>query len=407
MPYKVYLRITRLPRGYERTGGAAEDLSDLLEKSDLDEVTLERQILRPYHEGRDIFIEGRRVPATRIERITVLYGEPASAQMGMEIEMEWEDVTDEVLHRDGNTLVPSQSVSATESGSSDIADRRSVFLVYGRWHDAVEAMRELLGSLDLKVIEWEQAVQTTGKASPYIGEILDAGFRMAHAAVVLMTPDDIAALHPGLQPANTQPEALAGQPRPNVIFEAGMAWQQFRTRTLLVEFGHLRGFSDLGGVHMVRLDGSPQTRRAIASRLKTIGCAVDDSGDRWLSAGSFPSDLPRPTAADLGFAPPRKVKSRGVVAPSEALSGIPMRWILLSRLAKMYREQANSDSILVLDIAGIAEQASVELEIVKSALSELIDEGLVEGFAETFEQTAINGACRITSQGLRRLRAEA
>jgi predicted nucleotide-binding protein len=401
MPYRVTLYLTRLSFSVERTETAAVDLPTRLEKYDLDEVTLERQILRPYREGSDIFIEGRRVPAARIREIQVWYAESISD------EAEEQDVTDEVLHRDTSTSDSSLPASVTEFGSSDIGDQRSVFLVYGRWHDAVEAMREFLGSLDLKVIEWEQAVQTTGKANPYIGEILDAGFKMAYATVVLMTPDDVAALHPHLQPANTQPESLAGQPRPNVIFEAGMAWQQFRTRTLLVEFGHLRGFSDLGGVHMVRLDGSPQTRRTIASRLKTIGCAVDDSGDRWLSAGSFPSDLPRPTAADLGFAPHKKIESRGVVAPAEALSGIPMRWILLSRLAKIHREQASSSTILDLDVAGIAEQASVELEIVKSILSELLDEGLVEGFAESLGQTALDGACRITAQGLRRLRAEA
>jgi predicted nucleotide-binding protein len=371
-----------------------------MEKSNIDEVTLERQFIRPYHDGNDIFLEGVRIAGEEIARIRVFYKESSSSD-------EKADVTDEVLHRDASTSTSSKSDLTSEFGPPDIGDRRSVFLVYGRWHETVEAMRDFLGSLDLKVIEWEQAVQATGKASPYIGEILDAGFKMAHAAIVLMTPDDVAALHPSLQPANTQPEPLTGQPRPNVIFEAGMAWQQFRTRTLLVEFGSLRGFSDLSGVHMVRFDGSPQTRRAIASRLKTIGCAVDDTGDRWLSVGSFPSDLPRPTAADLGFAPSKKVEGRGVIAPTEALWGIPMRWILLARLAKIYREQANSDSILVLDLAGIAEQASVELEIVKGVLSELLDEGLVEGFAETFEQTALDGACRITAHGLRRLRAEA
>jgi hypothetical protein len=45
-------------------------------------------------------------------------------------------------------------------------------------------MREFLSSLDLWAIEWEQAVHATGKANPYIGEILDAGFDMAHVALV-------------------------------------------------------------------------------------------------------------------------------------------------------------------------------------------------------------------------------
>jgi len=371
---------------------------EVLHKDGLEEVTLERQFLRPYREGRDILLEGRKVPASKILRIQVLYTDPSPPASIEHRRSTPVDVTDEVLNREFSTAVSSESASG---------DRRSVFLVYGRWYQAVEAMREFLASLDLKVIEWEQAVQATGKASPYISEILDAGFKMAHAAVVLMAPDDVASLHPALRPSNAQPEPLTGQPRPNVIFEAGMAWQQFRSRTLLVEFGHLRGFSDLGGVHMVRLDGSPQTRRAIASRLETIGCAVDDSGDRWLSAGSFPPDLPRPTAVDLGFETSENVEARGVVAPADALRGIPLRWILLARLAEMHREQANSSSILILDVAGIAEQAAVEAAIVKAVLSDLVHEGLVEGFAESLGQTALDGACRITAQGLRRLRAEA
>jgi predicted nucleotide-binding protein len=367
-------------------------------KSGLEEVTLERQFLRPFREGRDIILEGQKIPASSILRIQVLYTDPSPSASTEERHSTPVDVTDEVLNRESRTAVSSESASS---------DQRSVFLVYGRWYEAVEAMREFLASLDLKVIEWEQAVQATGKASPYISEILDAGFKMAYAAVVLMTPDDVASLHPALRPSNEQPEPLTGQPRPNVIFEAGMAWQQFRSRTLLVEFGHVRGFSDLAGVHMVRLDGSPQTRRAIASRLKTIGCDVDDSGDRWLSAGSFPPGLPKPTAVDLGFETSKNVEARGVVSPADALRGIPLRWILLARLAEMHREQANSSSILALDVAGIAEQAAVEAAVVKAVLSELVDEGLVEGFAESFGQTALDGACRITAQGLRRLRAEA
>jgi hypothetical protein len=80
---------------------------------------------------------------------------------------------------------------------------------------------------------------------------------------------------------------------------------------------------------------------------------------------------------------------------------------LAEQIGQNASRASHSDSILALDVAGIAEQATVELEIVKGLLSELLDEGLVEGFAETFEQTALDGACRITAQGLRRLRAEA
>jgi predicted nucleotide-binding protein len=415
MPYDVTLLVRldpemeRLPRalGSGRADGGIELMTK--EKFNLDEVTLERQFLRPFREGRDIILDGSRIPLSQIFKWHILYSDPLTpgSRKGKPKKV---DVTDEVLNRDpgaDRTASSSESASEVPSASSHSSDPRSVFLVHGRWNEAVEAMREFLSSLDLRAIEWEQAVQATGKASPYIGEILDAGFKMAHVALVLMTPDDLACLHPSLRSPNTEPEPLTGQPRPNVIFEGGMAWQQFRNRTLLVEFGHLRGFSDLNGVHVLRLDGSPQTRRAIASRLKTIGCAVDDSGTRWLSAGDFPPELSNPSAVDLGFEVGEKVEARGVVTPSNALRGIPLRWILMARLAEMYREQTSSDSILTLDVQGIAEQAGVELSIVKAVISELLGEGLAEGFAETFGHSAIDGACRITPEGLRRIRAEA
>jgi predicted nucleotide-binding protein len=414
MPYHVRLTVR----------GQKSRLNDEV-KVDLDEATLERQFLRPYREGGSITVNGRTVASGDIERLRISYSDGSSADLIALLQeadrsstiqtiggpgYKWraaakaKDVTDEFIQGP-----PGMGTHTQQDGTlapSDTADPRSVFLVQGRWHDAVEAMREFLGALDLKVIEWEQAVQATGKASPYIGDVLDAGFAMAHAAVVLMTPDDVACLHPQLVPSSSQPEPLTGQPRPNVIFEAGMAWQQFRDRTLLVEFGDLRGFSDLAGVHTVRLDGSPQSRRTVASRLRTIGCAVDDSGDRWLSAGQFPPSLSPPTAAELGFEV-TEVEIRGTVEPADALKGIPLRWILLARLAAMYREQASSAHVLDLDVVGIAAQAGVEVTAVQAVLAELISEGLVEGFAESFGHTATDGACRITGAGLRRLRAEA
>jgi hypothetical protein len=186
-----------------------------------------------------------------------------------------------------------------------------------------------------------------------------------------------------------------------------MAWRQFSDRTLLVEFGHLRGFSDLAGVYVVRFDGSAQTRRAVASRLQAIGCAVDDKGDRWLTAGRFPPALRAVTAADLGFEVTETIEARGVVKPTNALRGIPLRWILLARLAAMHREQASSHHVLTLDVPGIATQAGAEVTDVRAVLSELVTEGLVEGYAETLGRTAVDGACKITAGGLRRLRAEA
>jgi hypothetical protein len=170
-----------------------------------------------------------------------------------------------------------------------IADREStVFVVHGRNRAARDAMFSFLRTLGLKPLEFSQARARTRKASPYIGEILDAAFEQAQAVVVLLTPDEITYLRSdyanGPDDREVDPEPQA---RPNVLFEAGMAMGRSPDRTVLVELGKMRPFSDVAGRHAVRLRGTPEDRQDIAQRLVTAGCAVDTSGQDWLTAGDF------------------------------------------------------------------------------------------------------------------------
>ncbi len=58
-------------------------------------------------------------------------------------------------------------------------------------------------------------------------------------------------------------------------------------RTVLVELGQMRPFSDIYGRHVVRLNGTEKPLKEIARRLRAAGCAVDDKDDDWL-ATKFP-----------------------------------------------------------------------------------------------------------------------
>lgn len=166
---------------------------------------------------------------------------------------------------------------------------RSVFVVHGRNTKARDAMFDFLRALDLHPIEWTEAVQATGKATPYIGEILDAAFAWAGAVVVLFTPDDEARQrHEPSSSGDAVKEAeLSGQARANVIFEAGMARQSHKESTVFVELGKLRPFSDISGLHVVRLDDSPERRRDLVNRLGNAGCPVKLDSDDWQTAGDF------------------------------------------------------------------------------------------------------------------------
>jgi len=150
-------------------------------------------------------------------------------------------------------------------------------------------MFSFLRSIGLYPLEWSQAIQATGKSLPYIGEVLDSAFSRAQAIIVLMTGDDEARLreqYRGTSDPSYERE-LTPQTRPNVIFEAGMAMGRNPDRTIIVEIGELRPFSDLSGLHTIRLNNSTERRQQFAQRLELAGCNVELSGTDWHKEGNF------------------------------------------------------------------------------------------------------------------------
>ena len=191
-------------------------------------------------------------------------------------------------------------------------DSRKVFVIHGRNEPARKSLFAFLRALGLTPIEWSQALELTGKGSPYIGEVLDAAFGAAQAVVVLETPDDIAYLHSSLTYDGDPDAEPQAQPRPNVLFEAGMAMGRAPDRTIIVELGRIRVFSDIHGRHVVRLNNTVSKRQDLAARLRTAGCAVDTSGRDWHEAG----ELDPPEAPGKGLPLGRKL-------PSSSISSIP------------------------------------------------------------------------------------
>ena len=76
-----------------------------------------------------------------------------------------------------------------------------------------------------------------------------------------------------------------------MLFEAGMAMGRSQNRTILVELGKLRPFSDVGGRHTIRINNSSQLRQELAQRLQAAGCPVNLTGTDWHTAGDFESAL--------------------------------------------------------------------------------------------------------------------
>jgi predicted nucleotide-binding protein len=209
--------------------------------------------------------------------------------------------------------VKDDEVTTASDTAANPERARKVFVVHGRNESARKAMFEFLRALGLSPIEWSKAVKMTGEASPYIGRVLDVALREAQAIVVMLTPDDIAYLRSEYATGKDDPEIEPlGQARPNVLFEAGMAMGHAPDRTVLVEFGKSRPFSDVAGRHALRMDASPRRRKELAERLQTAKCAVNMAGDDWLETGDLTPPQPPGSGLPLGRRLPGSGKASGV-----------------------------------------------------------------------------------------------
>ncbi|KQQ20517.1 hypothetical protein ASF48_07715 [Rathayibacter sp. Leaf299] len=168
--------------------------------------------------------------------------------------------------------------------------KRAVFVVRGRDSNAYEALESLLLALDLRIVTWDDAVRACGGGTPHTLDVVRAGINLATAVVVLMTADDLGQVKPDFYQATDDPREanLSGQARQNVVFEAGWAMALDQDHVVLVRVGDVRPLSDIDGLNYVSLSGDLSSRRQLIGRLRNCELAVDDSGERWRTAGTFP-----------------------------------------------------------------------------------------------------------------------
>jgi predicted nucleotide-binding protein len=269
---------------------------------------VDQRILERRSYGEPIVIRGRELAWTEIENVWISVSEIPASQVFAQLKVQRErsgvihlddkssdwraaqrarDVTDELIHAPVGSSSASSAPATPAPASS--ANPRKVMVVHGRDEKARRAMFDFLRALGLDPQEWTDLVAATGSGAPYIGQVLAKAFEIAQAVVVLFTPDDEGSLKEEFRTSDDPPEEtqLTPQARPNVLFEAGMALGVHPDRTILVELGKLRPFSDIYGRHVIRLDHTEGPLREIARRLKTAGCAVDESGSDWATT-SFP-----------------------------------------------------------------------------------------------------------------------
>ena len=181
-----------------------------------------------------------------------------------------------------------------KSGMNDALPGHKIFVVHGRNRPLVNSLFDFLRTVGLDPIEWDALVsiaqrQSGGSANPDILDVVRTGFAKTHGALVLFSPDDDAQLREKYWSPDEEDieKTHCGQPRPNVLLEAGYALGYRFDRTLIVSVGKIRPISDLAGRHMLRLDDSAEKRKALVQRLEDMHFQVQTKGSRWLSVGAF------------------------------------------------------------------------------------------------------------------------
>lgn len=201
--------------------------------------------------------------------------------------------------------IPSAVATPPQTRSKSVTKRssrpeRSVFVIHGRDHALTTSVYQVIRSLGLTVLEWNDAVKKASKTdpNPVIADIIHKVMEDAGALVVLFSPDDEVKLKDhfcGKEERETEGK-LRGQARPNVLFESGLALGLHPRKTLLVQVGQIKPFSDVGGKHIMHLRDTIQSRNEFANKLEGIVGTVNRTGNDWQSVGKLESTPANPKA---------------------------------------------------------------------------------------------------------------
>jgi predicted nucleotide-binding protein len=247
---------------------------------DIDEDTLRSRFLEPYQRGASLTSGGRSIPASQIDQVLVVETAEPVDKSGSEA---WAVAFDTGTNRTDDFVTgPPGGTPAAEPGALGPGisrDPTRVMIVHGRNTAALNALRAYLQSLGLVPILWEDAIEETGEGSPHNLDAVIAAMSLAQAVVVLFTAEEEARLLSRFQSDPAEEDDFVGQPRPNVLVEAGMAIALGRERTILTRLGRIRGASDLDGLNAVNLGNDNGPRTALRRRLATAGCRVNDRTD--------------------------------------------------------------------------------------------------------------------------------
>jgi predicted nucleotide-binding protein len=171
----------------------------------------------------------------------------------------------------------------------------SIFVVHGRDAKLNQDMYAFLSSIGIAPMEWDHAIKAAkGGANPIVGDVINQAMERVHGVMILFSPDEEAKIRRKFASQSDKKKGLhlkGFQPRPNVIFEAGLALGAHSDKTILVQVGSVRDISDIAGKHLVHLSDSFADRKRLADRLESkLKFKIDLTGTTWQTIGDFDRD---------------------------------------------------------------------------------------------------------------------
>jgi uncharacterized protein (TIGR02391 family) len=187
-------------------------------------------------------------------------------------------------------------------------------------------------------------------------------------------------------------QALSGNPpRVTVSRHPGRTGDDEQEGLRFILMGVMQGLRNPGGHELNVLDRDEALEElAIASLLM-----------RWLDTSRRKGNVNEAATRGKGQsrAPARPRQGR---PESRRLTADP-RVTVLTELVDMSHKQARTSAILDLQLQPLSASSGIAIETLQDALVDILAEGLAEPYAPTLDQSAEQGACRITGAGVREL----
>lgn len=187
-------------------------------------------------------------------------------------------------------------------------------------------------------------------------------------------------------------QALSGDPARVVVSRHdGRTGADEQDGLRFIFMGVMQGLRNPGGHELDALDHQEALEElAVASLLM-----------RWLDTSRTGDASPDRVVPPRQRA--RQPVENGRDLPISRQAEAPPRLIVLRELQEMSHRQARTSAVLDLELRPLADRSSVPFESLQDALVDLLAEGLAEPYAATMGQSAEQGACRITGDGVREL----